>query len=646
MNLPVNTINILKKNNPFLSSSVGDPWISKYPDVLSINEHAFNGIKDLMLHKSDNPALNCACLILGEVGSGKTHLISRMLNYSKKSDFEFTFSYIQPIEDSGQIFSYLLKETIVNLCYPLENRIFGSLWDSQLYRLVDNIIKEVEPNYRFHSSMNTALFNSVHSGIKKKSILKRLQNKILDFSLLTSNENNGKITNKYYKKAIDLLRRTYPEISKKLLYILFDYVNPNTQAVAIEWLKGNVLDEEDSNMLHVLDKSRLSIPALEHEAREILISIGILLGRYKMPMLVCFDRLENLDTDLQIHALGKMIEFLVDKVQAMLPLVCFRGQQWEEKFRYKLNQHVVSRLSNNQFSLKACNDSQAIEIIESRLNSVLGNRGIEQLPLNIDELQDMFHDRLYSPRNIINMANEKLRNFLNQKPEKKELPIEQIQKIFDKQKKTILENLDRFPPDRGRLRKALNLFMAYRPEKNVFGQVESFKTNFDDNDQFDLVVKIKYSEEISAPSIFIIDLDLHHMSVKARIQKGISCLIEHSPVKVVYIRDARCNFPPPPKWKETNNLLQRFKRLGGNVFFLGHENVASWYALSMLSYAIKEGDISIIDDKNLLRPVAWQEFEAFIKERINGNDCPSFSGMEEALCSPPSEKVAIIKKQN
>ena len=83
-------------------------------------------------------------------------------------------------------------------------------------------------------------------------------------------------------------------------------------------------------------------------------SLGFLLTRYQQPLVVCFDRLENLETDEHIHALGKMVEFLVDKAQAMLPVVCFRGMQWEEKFRHKLNQHVSSRLETNKFELRGC----------------------------------------------------------------------------------------------------------------------------------------------------------------------------------------------------------------------------------------------------------------------------------------------------
>jgi len=41
-------LSALREENPFTSSSVGDPWEDKYPDVRSINERAFNEISQLI----------------------------------------------------------------------------------------------------------------------------------------------------------------------------------------------------------------------------------------------------------------------------------------------------------------------------------------------------------------------------------------------------------------------------------------------------------------------------------------------------------------------------------------------------------------------------------------------------------------------
>jgi len=647
MDIPKQPLNILKENNPFISSSVGDPWVSRYPNVPDINYHAFEGILTLMNQKSEHPALNCACLILGEVGSGKTHLIGQMLEHGRKTDFSFTYAYIQPIEDAHTPFGYLLRETIVNLCHPLERTIGATSWDTQLFRLVNSIFKEVDPAYKVPTSLHQGITHKTRDSRKQSTgIFNKLQHKILDLSKLsrfnTVAAHSPKYIQKIHKKAMDSIRKTYPEISKRFLQVLFSYTDSDKQATAIEWLKGNILDPEESDLLQVQDRSKKTHSALENEAREILTSLGILLGRYKMPMLVCFDRLENLTTDDQIHALGKTMEFLVDKVQAMLPLGCFRGQQWEEKFRNKLNQHIVSRLENNQYELQACSVNQAIKIVESRLSSVLGDSFPDVYPFTRQELTELYQDRLYNPRTVIAIANERLRTILNQKPQKIVTPLETLIQAYEKKKQLIFKDMDLYPPDRSRLRKALTLLMNLRPYKNVFGKIAAIQNNNDNSDQIDLVLTLKHPDGKTVPVIFLIDHELHHMSVTSRIQTGITCLIDNSPTKVIYIRDARCSFPPPPKWKETNNKLQRFKRLGGHAIFLGLDNAAWWYALALLCYEVNEGDVTVIDSDFQTRPVTWKEFENFVREYVNGEHYHAFQNLEAALAAPATEKFTVV----
>ena len=62
--------------------------------------------------------MNCAGLILAEVGSGKTHLLGRILTQSKQMHSPCAFAYIQPLEDPEQTYRYLLREVMVNLFHP------------------------------------------------------------------------------------------------------------------------------------------------------------------------------------------------------------------------------------------------------------------------------------------------------------------------------------------------------------------------------------------------------------------------------------------------------------------------------------------------------------------------------------------------
>ncbi|HEY5868345.1 MAG TPA: P-loop NTPase fold protein, partial [Candidatus Tectomicrobia bacterium] len=328
-------LDLFRRHNPFTSSSVGDPWEATYPDVPSINEHAFRGLWQLLEQKTTNPALNCAGLILGEVGSGKTHLLGRILTRSTQTRSPCAFAYIQPLEDPEQTYRYLLREVMVNLFHPMP----ASAQATQFRRLVTRVFLEGYPDRQVPTRL--VLTPSTFASVQQR--------------------------------VMQLLRTVYPALSGPFVHVLLQYAVLERRPAAMQWLLGNVLDAADAALLQVPDRAPLSTAALEAEARDILTSLGLLLTRYQQPLVICFDRLENLETDEHIHALGKMVEFLVDKAQAMLPIVCFRGMQWEEKFRHKLNQHVSSRLETNKFELRGCTPEQALAIVRSRLAAVPGN---------------------------------------------------------------------------------------------------------------------------------------------------------------------------------------------------------------------------------------------------------------------------------
>src|SRR5438093_2538827 len=420
------TLAPFRQHNPFTSSSVGDPWDATYPDVPSINEHAFRGLCQLIEQKTTHPALNCAGLIVGEVGSGKTHLLGRILTQSQQARFPFAFAYIQPLEDPEQTYRYLLREVMVNLFHPMA----ASPQATQFRRLVTRIFQE---------------------GSHDRPLAARMTITPSTFSAIQ-------------QRVIRLLTTACPAISVRFVQVLLQYAVLERRTAAMHWLTGRVLDEADTALLQVPDRAQVSGAALEEEAREILSSLGLLLTRYRQPLVICFDRLENLETDEQIHALGKMVEFLIDKAQAMLPMACFRGMQWEEKFRHKLNQHVSSRLETNKFELRGCTPEQALAIVRSRLAAVPGNQWADTLfPFDAEELLKTFHLGLYSPRRVITLANQRLRQILDEEPPLPVSPAHKLQEAFASQYQAIVRDFARYQPDRGRLRRALELYLRYGP---------------------------------------------------------------------------------------------------------------------------------------------------------------------------------------
>jgi len=584
-------LDLFRRHNPFTSSSVGDPWEATYPDVPSINEHAFRGLWQLIEQKTQSPALNCAGLILGEVGSGKTHLLGRILTQSKQTRFPCAFAYIQPLEDPEQTYRYLLREVMVNLFHPME----ASSQATQFRRLVTKVFLE---------------------GCHDRQVPSRLTITPSTFAAIQ-------------QRVVRLLSTAHPAISRRFVHVLLQYAVLERRTAAMAWLTGQVLDDTDAALLQVPDRAQLSAASLEEEARHLLTSLGLLLTRYRQPLVICFDRLENLETDEQVHALGKMVEFLVDKAQAMLPIACFRGMQWEEKFRHKLNQHVSSRLETNKFELRGCTPEQALAIVRSRLAAVPGNQWADTLfPFDPEALLKTFHLGLYSPRRVITLANQHLRQLLDEEPLPPISPSQKLQETFASQYQAIVRDFERYQPDRGRLRRALELYIRYGPLKCV--PTESGQEKY-----IDVATTMRRARGPAVSVIFLIDVEQHHAAVGACLSRAIAFLEDEPAGRAVYIRDARCLFPPPPTWEATNKKLQLFKEYGGRVVFLDAEQAARWYALALLSYAVKEQDLAVAGPNNTPRPITFEEFTTFIEQEISGQKTPTFQDIEEALATIP-----------
>ncbi|MBU3916591.1 hypothetical protein KKA14_13745, partial [bacterium] len=569
-------LEILKNNNPFISSSSGDPWGNPYPDVESINNHVFEFLSDIVRQKKKDLANGFAALVLGEAGSGKTHLISRLLKPNKTIGSNFLFSYIQPIEDSNQTYRYLLREIVVSLCRPVDRAGKYTQFDILLGCILKELLtKKIRlKKERAHSQKQFISKLDIDPLFYQKS------------KVLNSIFNNELIA----KAGKNLLLSQYADLDESFVTILFLYRIPKYRVAALGWLKGAILDERDNQLLNVRDRHEMTGAALEQDARDILYSLGLILARYNQLLVVCFDRLENLETKEHIRSFGKMVEFMVDYAQAMLPVAFFRGYLWEEKFRNTLNEHVVTRLEGNKILLKACDPKQAMEIIGSRLSYAFKNDiGDDFFPLNKEKLLDFYKRELLSPREVIIEANRELRNRLGDVSEEKLIsPSEKLFEEYLSQYRDLKKDPDQCPPDRERLRHTLILYLENIPRESGF-EVISIDAAKHEKECFDCVCKIKFKNESILDVVFIIDDSLHHASVNAKLKKGIEFLNINPVGKVYYIRERRCKFPGPNVWKATNKTLKLFRDNGGIALRLNQEQVAAWYALVFLQYKVKDG---------------------------------------------------------
>lgn len=642
-------LDMLRTENPFVSSSVGDPMKTRYPDVTSINETAFMGLVNLIEQKIRTPDLPCAGMVFGETGSGKTHLVSRILDYGRSEQHLFSYAYMQPIEDADQTYRYLLREVIINLCYPLA----GSGRATQMDLIVEKILDDVgapPPAARREPTPKERLLMDFKEGLKQvaqrrktpRPLLADLRRLVKTAVAYLAADDDEAVRGRGPRHAdpVDYARERFPDIPKTFLKVLFQFPIREKRSAAIEWLKGISIDPSDAALLGVPIPVQETPAMMEQRAQNMLGYLGMLLTRYGRPLVVCFDRLENYDTEAKVRSLGKMIEYLVDSAKAILPIVFVRGAQWEEKFRKQLNQQIITRLETNEFNLKGCNADQALEIIGSRLDTVLGESASGDLfPFDRAELVRIFKSRLHSPRQVIMIANQRLRAILypEKDPQDVVTPLEQLQKAFDASFRAIVADFDRYPPDRSRLRRALELYLSERPESSGFRIVSLHSPQ----DKFiDLRAAVQPDDGALFEAVFIIDVEHNSPSVRAGLKRGIDFLENDPSNRAFYIRDRRCEIPPPPQWASTNEMFLHFHRLGGNVLLLDQMQAARWYTLALLNYAVKDGEVTINDAEHQSRAVTVDELSSFIKTSVHEQTFSGFWKIGEQLrITSPAQSV-------
>ena len=108
-------LKLIRENNPFMSSSSPLPWDNKNPDLPQLNREISEEIEQLMRHKRREPDLPLVGVIFGEAGSGKTHMLTRILRRLRSSGMFAIFVTVRAFRDPETVTQQLLSEIFISL---------------------------------------------------------------------------------------------------------------------------------------------------------------------------------------------------------------------------------------------------------------------------------------------------------------------------------------------------------------------------------------------------------------------------------------------------------------------------------------------------------------------------------------------------
>ncbi len=359
---------LLRKNiNPFDPATFkpGNFWKESQDqsqEITSIHQAAVEAVERTLADVLRDRRTRTLMLI-GDSGSGKSHLLGRI---KRQLNDRACFAYVDPWPDSQFIWRHVLRQTVDSLVEIPEGQT-----ESQLIRWLKGL--EI---------------------FRRKGIAQKLLGERSVF--------------------VRDLRASFPTAyrGKEFFSVIYALLDPDLQMAAIDWLRGEDLDEDDLKRLRV----RRSVDS-EDAAQKMLSNIGWLASSTQ-PIVICFDNLDNIPRtqngkpDLQalfnvnstIHNSG-LKNFLV--------IVSIITSNWRDH-KYMIDPPDIARIDKSVM-LRSITLDQAAELWASRLfplhTQATPKPTSPIAPLTTDWLAHRCPGGKVAPRSALILANQLIGDF-------------------------------------------------------------------------------------------------------------------------------------------------------------------------------------------------------------------------------------------
>lgn len=359
---------IRKSVNPFAPETFkpGNFWHEHQDSALHVDEIHQTTLRDVeaWLEKVARDRTSRTLLLCGDSGSGKSHLLGRLKTTLNPKAF---FVYIDPFPDSSCLWQHVLRSTVDSLTQVPEGAS-----QSQLLRWLH--------------SLSAAQASNVVDWVlgERRTFIRRL-------------------------------RAAYPSgiyNASQFFGVLYDLLNPDLNALACDWLRGDDLDEPDLKKLRV----KRSINT-EDAAQKILANFGQIAAETQ-PIVLCFDQLDNIarldDGRIDLQALFDFNSSLHNQGwKNFLIVISIITSTWKQHVG-RLQPADVARI-DGELSLKAIPLELAKSLWAARLKP-LHRRAKPKpktaiAPLTRSILEQKFPGGKTHPRNALELGRRLIQNY-------------------------------------------------------------------------------------------------------------------------------------------------------------------------------------------------------------------------------------------
>ncbi len=649
---------ILKKETPAFDDRVDTLW-EQVPDFENYNMLPYlrieSALKDLRRTTYDKRGSKTqGVLILGEAGTGKTHLLNRVARNLGKTN---QILYIRKPNNEDAVAQHIWANVVNSLAItnPYKTSKRSQLDDLLAYVFTAVLIpqfeqdihenKDADQKRRWIDRLKTDpynLFNMLGDGVKRQENLDRVR-----------------------KRTLNYLQSNHPDVDQTIARVLITYclVNrDNRKRVLMNWLAGQDIDETEAKDLGIpsswvtLDETSSDASTQqkrEDQALRAIRTVGIL-STYYQPLILAFDQLEGLrDQQRLTNNWGDVLREIFTMAPNFLVITCIFPSLWESWFVEALDQSVRDRIAQQVLHLDTFAPQDGFDLLAEHLKPSFVEY---RLPTNIFPFTDQDVQRLCqkatTPRKFIQEARREFQSWLYgnlaapepvRHPTTKTVTQEDIEEVINKKfadfeksvhnsfaSEMVLEQ-DFF----GRIRSLLETLLFSSGNSAEFGKATCR--------HFVMPPNVIIRHPGRGASLCLAVMNSEGTSFTARMRNLNKCLQDGNQfTHLMMIRDLRCK----QLGAKGQEQLDEAKSKGSSYIQIGQDDMMSLNAVYDILVAVEERDLMVGD-----RPIDKRQVAVFLRnERVlsrielfqhAGRYCPPLAeviGLEVAQLNPPPPK--------
>jgi DNA polymerase III epsilon subunit-like protein/GTPase SAR1 family protein len=332
--------------NPFTSSRVDNPF-QHHIDLQALYHGEYERLKSILVDiKRDANQQSRGAVVIGEAGSGKTHLMMRLATDLLKTN---RLLFINQPNDASTVI------------YHTYARILGSFAEkipetqhTQLDLLVANsFVNILSQSEKFLASEN---------GKKIFTILSQNPLKLYDYRANTANWKSIELNIvRWWEKKYNAAG--YSGSILKGILKFCSYVDPNLKSIVRRWLAGLEIAEEDAQKVNLENWSEEI--SREEFALEAIAVFGKL-STLDEPLIIVFDQLEGLSNKPAILSnFGDAVKEILTVVPNSLVILNLFPDRWQQ-FQTVFDNAVIDRFPD-QVHLPRPSQSTLREILQAKI---------------------------------------------------------------------------------------------------------------------------------------------------------------------------------------------------------------------------------------------------------------------------------------